>query len=127
MSEIPAELKYAKSHEWVRLQGGVATVGITDHAQHELTDLVFVELPALGRVLKAGESCAVVDSVKTTSDIYAPVAGEVIAVNQEIVANPALVNAEPYQRGWFFQVRLSEPSGVEALLDTAAYRALIGS
>src|ERR1700758_3988182 len=100
MSEIPADLKYAKSHEWVRVSGGVATVGITDHAQHELTDVVFVELPAVGRKLKAGESCAVVESVKTASDIYAPAGGEVVAVNPELAAHPELVNTDPYGKGW---------------------------
>src|SRR5665811_2312423 len=93
MSNIPSDLKYAKSHEWARVGGGIATVGITDHAQHELTDVVFVELPALGRHLKAGEACAVVESVKTASDIYAPVSGEVMEVNVAATSNPALVNS----------------------------------
>src|ERR1700758_4797967 len=96
MSEIPADLKYAKSHEWVRVSGGVATVGITDHAQHELTDVVFVELPAVGRKVKAGEACAVVESVKTASDIYSPVSGEIVEANPAVVADPALVNSDPY-------------------------------
>src|SRR5690348_13597121 len=96
MANIPSDLKYAKSHEWVRVAGGVATVGITDHAQHELTDVVFVELPQLGRKLKAGEASAVVESVKTASDIYSPDGGEVTEVNQAIVDNPALVNSDPY-------------------------------
>ena len=85
MSNVPADLKYAKSHEWVRVAGGVATVGISDHAQHELTDIVFAEVPAIGRKLKAGEACAVVESVKTASDIYSPVSGEVVEVNKAIV------------------------------------------
>ena len=89
-SKIPADLKYAKSHEWVRVTGDTATIGITDHAQHELTDVVFVELPAVGRKLKAGDACAVVESVKTASDIYTPMSGEVTAVNQTIVDQPAL-------------------------------------
>src|SRR5208282_3314209 len=96
MSEnVPVDLKYAKSHEWVRLQGETAAVGITDHAQRELTDVVFVELPALGRKVKAGEACAVVESVKTASDIYAPLSGEVVALNQELAKRPELVNTEP--------------------------------
>src|SRR4026207_2152257 len=95
-SKIPSDLKYAKSHEWVRVEGDLATVGITDHAQHELTDVVFVELPEVGRKVKAGESCAVVESVKTASDIYAPVSGEVTAVNKAVVDEPALVNSDPY-------------------------------
>jgi glycine cleavage system H protein len=125
MSNVPAGLRYAKSHEWVRIEGDTATVGITDHAQHELTDIVFVELPAVGRQLQTGSACAVVESVKTASDIYAPVGGEVIAANAEVVANPALVNADPYGDGWFFRVKLARPSEAEALLSADAYRAQI--
>lgn len=125
-SNIPPDLKYAKSHEWVRVAGDTATVGITDHAQHELTDVVFVELPVIGRKLKAGEACAVVESVKTASDIYSPVSGEVIAVNQAVVDQPALANTEPYSRGWFFQVKMSQASELNALLGAADYRAQIG-
>src|ERR1700709_2114273 len=99
MANVPSDLKYAKSHEWVRVAGDTATIGITDHAQHELTDVVFVELPAAGRALKAGEACAVVDSVKTASDIYAPVGGQVMEVNKAVVDNPALVNTDPYGAG----------------------------
>src|SRR6266581_1782646 len=108
-SKVPSELKYAKSHEWARIAGDTATIGITDHAQHELTDVVFVELPTVGRKLKAGEACAVVESVKTASDIYSPVSGEVVKVNQAVVDQPALVNSDPYGNGWFFQVKLSQP------------------
>src|SRR6516165_11483422 len=99
MSNVPSDLKYAKSHEWVRVSGDTATVGITDHAQHELTDIVFVELPAVGRKVKAGEACAVVESVKTASDIYSPVSGEIIEVNKAVADNPALVNTEPHAGG----------------------------
>src|SRR5205823_8691388 len=99
-SKVPEDLKYAKSHEWVRVAGDIATVGISDHAQHELTDVVFVELPAVGRKIKAGEACAVVESVKTASDIYSPVSGEVVAANQAAVDQPALVNTDPYGNGW---------------------------
>src|SRR4051794_18594276 len=95
-SKVPSDLRYAKTHEWVRVAGEYATVGITDHAQHELTDIVFVELPAQGRKIKSGESCAVVESVKTASDIYSPVSGEIAAINDVVVANPALVNSDPY-------------------------------
>ncbi len=126
MSNVPADLRYAKSHEWVRVEGDTATVGITDHAQHELTDVVFVELPALGRQVKASEACAVVESVKTASDIYAPVSGEVVAVNDTAVTNPALVNSDPFGEGWFFKLKLSKPAEVAALLNAAAYRAQIG-
>src|SRR5947207_2291959 len=101
MANVPSDLKYAKSHEWVRVTGDVATVGISDHAQHELTDVVFVELPAMGRKIKAGEACAVVESVKTASDIYSPVSGEVVKTNQGVVDQPALVNSDPYGAGWF--------------------------
>src|SRR5436305_5772057 len=112
MSNIPDDLKYAKSHEWVRVSGIVATVGITDHAQHELTDVVFVELPEVGRKVKAGEACAVVESVKTASDIYSPVSGEVTEVNKTVVDNPALVNTDPYAGGWFYKIKLSNPPEV---------------
>lgn len=127
MSNIPADLKYAKSHEWARVSGTEATVGITDHAQHELTDVVFVELPAVGRKLKAGEACAVVESVKTASDIYSPVSGEVTAVNEAVVANPALVNTEPYAGGWFFKVKLDNAAEARQLLSPEAYGSQVGS
>ena len=126
MANIPSDLKYAKSHEWVRVAGGVATVGITDHAQHELTDVVFVELPQLGRQLKPSEASAVVESVKTASDIYSPAGGEVTEVNQAIVDNPALVNSDPYGAGWFYKIKLSNPSDVNGLLTPEQYRAQIG-
>src|SRR5258706_6982406 len=119
-SKIPADLKYAKSHEWVRVAGDVATIGITDHAQHELTDVVLVDRPAVGRKVKAGEACAVVESVKTASDIYSPVSGEVIEVNQPVADGPALVNTEPYAGGWFFKIRLGNPSELNGLLSPEA-------
>lgn len=125
-SKVPSDLKYAKSHEWVRLNGDVATVGITDHAQHELTDVVFVELPPVGRKLKAGEACAVVESVKTASDIYSPVSGEVVAVNQKVVDTPALVNDKPFDDGWFFQVKVSDATELASLLSPADYSKQIG-
>jgi glycine cleavage system H protein len=126
MSQVPPELKFAKSHEWVRLNGATAEVGITDHAQHELTDVVFVELPAVGRLLKAGEACAVVESVKTASDIYAPVSGKVSEVNPALSENPALVNSDAYGQGWFFKVELTDPAELSALLDAEGYRAQVG-
>jgi glycine cleavage system H protein len=125
-SKVPADLKYAKSHEWVRLTGDVAVVGITDHAQHELTDVVFVELPAVGRKVKAGEACAVVESVKTASDIYSPVSGEVVEANKAVVDNPAVVNTDPYGAGWFYKVRPSAPTEVSNLLSAADYAKQIG-
>jgi glycine cleavage system H protein len=126
MSQILPELKYAKSHEWVRLEGATVTIGITDHAQHELTDVVFVELPTVGRALKAGEACAVVESVKTASDIYAPVSGQVTEVNALLGDNPGLVNSDPYGAGWFFKVSLTDPSELAQLADDAGYRAQVG-
>ncbi len=126
MSNVPDNLRYARSHEWVLLADGVATVGISDHAQHELTDVVFVELPAVGRKVKSGESCAVVESVKTASDIYAPLGGEVIEVNHDLPGNPALVNTAPFGDGWFFKLKVSAPGDYEGLLSSAEYRAQIG-
>lgn len=126
MANIPAELKYTKSHEWVRVADSVATIGITDHAQHELTDVVFVELPAVGRKVKAGEACAVVESVKTASDIYSPVSGEITEVNRAVVDNPALVNSEPYGGGWFFKLKLANPGEVNSLSSAEQYQSQIG-
>jgi len=127
MSNVPADLKYAKSHEWVRVSGDTATVGITDHAQHELTDVVFVELPEPGRKLKAGDACAVVESVKTASDIYAPVSGEVIEINKPVVDDPALVNREPFAGGWFFKVKLADAGELNALMTPEGYQAQISA
>lgn len=125
-SKVPADLKYAKSHEWLRVSGDTATVGITDHAQAELTDIVFVELPAVGRQVKAGEACAVVESVKTASDIYAPASGVVVEVNQPVTDNPALTNSDPYGAGWFFKLKLAAPAETDALLAPADYAKQIG-
>ena len=126
MSNVPSDLKYAKSHEWVRAGGGTATVGITDHAQHELTDIVFVELPAVGRRVKAGEACAVVESVKTASDIYSPVSGEIIEVNKAVVDDPALVNKEAHGGGWFYKIKLSNAAELNSLLSPEEYKKQIG-
>jgi glycine cleavage system H protein len=126
MSNIPSDLKYAKSHEWVRVSGDTATIGISDHAQAELTDIVFVELPATGRQVKAGEACAVVESVKTASDIYSPVSGEITEVNKAAVDNPSLVNSEPTAGGWFFKIKLSNPAELNALLSPEDYQKQIG-
>lgn len=120
-SQVPADLKYAKSHEWTRLSADVATVGITDHAQHELTDIVFVELPAVGRTVKAGEACAVVESVKTASDIYSPVSGTIVEINPAVVQDPALVNSAPYTGGWFFKLKLANPAEVSSLMGAPEY------
>lgn len=123
---VPTDLKYTESHEWVRSEAdGNLAVGITDHAQKALGDLVFIEHPAVGRTLKAGEVCAVVESVKAASDIYAPVAGVVVAANDEIASAPEKVNADPYG-SWFFKLKPSDPAAVEKLLDAAAYAKLAG-
>jgi glycine cleavage system H protein len=127
MSNVPADLKYAKSHEWVRASGETAVVGITDHAQHELTDIVFVELPDVGRKVKTGEPCAVVESVKTASDIYSPVSGEILEVNKAIVDNPALVNSDPHGGGWFFKIKLANAGELASLLTPDQYSAQIQS
>src|SRR5437660_11848657 len=126
MTNVPSDLRYARTHEWVRVSGDAATIGITDHAQHELTDVVFVELPAVGKKVKVGEACAVVESVKTASDIYSPVSGEVTEINKAVVDNPALVNSEPYSGGWFYKIKLSNPAEVNALLNPEQYGAQIG-
>jgi glycine cleavage system H protein len=121
----PTDLRYATSHEWVRLEGDIATVGISDHAQEELTDVVFVELPALGRSVDVGDPTAVVESVKAASDIYAPIAGEVVEVNPQVENDPSLVNTDPYGKGWIFKLKVKSPADVETLLDSAAYEAHI--
>ncbi len=126
MANVPLDLRYTKSHEWVRLSGDVATVGITDHAQHELTDVVYVELPAPGRQVKAGAACAVVESVKTASDLYSPLSGEIIEVNRAVAENPALVNTEPYAGGWIWKIKVSRPEELNTLLSAEQYLGLIG-
>lgn len=122
----PAELRYATSHEWARLEGDIATVGISDHAQAELTDVVFVELPALGRSVDVGDPTAVVESVKAASDIYAPVSGEIVEVNPLVEADPSLVNTDPYGKGWIFKLKVKDAAQVSNLLDASSYGALIG-
>ncbi|MGL1813620.1 UNVERIFIED_CONTAM: glycine cleavage system protein GcvH [Serratia marcescens] len=126
MSNVPTELKYASSHEWVRAEGnGVYTVGITEHAQELLGDMVFVDLPEVGRTVAAGEDCAVAESVKAASDIYAPISGEIVAVNGELESSPELVNSEPYGDGFLFQIKASNEGELANLLDAAAYQASI--
>lgn len=125
MSNIPEDLKYAKSHEWVRLDGDVATIGITDFAQSELGDVVYVDLPEVGRVLQVGESFGSVESVKTVSDVYAPIAGEVIAVNTALGARSELINSAPYGEGYLLQLRISDSAPLGDLLDASGYAATI--
>lgn len=127
MTKIPENLKYTKTHEWVRADGDIAVVGITDHAQHELSDIVYVELPALGRKVKAGEPCAVVESHKTAADIYSPVSGEIIEVNAGLQQNLGLINSDPYGEAWLFKVKLSDPAELNNLLSPADYAKLIGN
>ena len=126
MSETPAELKYSKEHEWVRQEGDdVVTIGITDHAQGQLGDLVFVELPEMGGALESGAECAVVESVKAASDIYTPLSCEVIAINDELAETPENINYEPYGNGWIFKIKLSDSSELEGLMDSDAYSAFV--
>jgi len=124
---VPDNLRYAESHEWILVEGDTGTVGITDHAQAELTDIVFAEPPAIGKPVKAGEVAAVVESVKAASDIYSPVSGEVTGRNEAVEKDPALLNTDPFGAGWIYKVRLSNPAELEALKDPAAYRAQIGA
>jgi len=119
MSKIPDHLLYRESHEWYDSSSGA--VGITDHAQHELTDVVFVELPKVGAKIKAGEQVAVVESVKAASDIYAPVSGEIIAVNDELTEDPSIINNDPYGEGWIYEIKASNDSEKKALMDAASY------
>ncbi|KAB2310113.1 glycine cleavage system protein GcvH [Betaproteobacteria bacterium SCN2] len=124
---IPADLKYTKSHEWVKVEAdGTVSVGITHHAQDLLGDMVFVENPAVGRKLNAGEECAVVESVKAASDVYAPLAGEVVAANDEVESSPEKINQDAYG-AWMFKIRPASPADVNALLDAAAYEAHVAS
>jgi glycine cleavage system H protein len=127
MSHVPPDLKYTKTHEWIRTRSdGTVEVGITDHAQHALGDLVFVEVPQAGRTLNAGEPCAVVESVKAASDVYSPVAGEVTAGNPELAATPELINTDPYGSGWLMRVK---PAGAatNALMSSADYEAMLAA
>lgn len=118
-------VKYTKDHEWVRVEGDVGTIGISNFAQGQLGDVVFVELPEAGRVLEQGKEAAVVESVKAASDVYCPVSGTVIEANQALVDDPSLANTAPESDGWFFKVTLSDPSQLDALMDEAAYAAFV--
>lgn len=123
---VPDNLRYTSDHEWVLLEGDVAKVGITDHAQEELTDVVFVELPDEGRSCDAEDPVAVVESVKAASDIYAPIAGEIVEGNAGLEADPSLANTDPYGGGWIFKIRVSDTTAVEALMSPDDYKALLG-
>lgn len=121
MSETPDNLKYSESHEWVQVDDGVATIGISDHAQDALGDLVFVEVPEVGATFDAGDAAAVVESVKAASDVYAPVSGEVIAVNEALEDAPELINDEPYGEGWIMRIRMTDDGELDDLMDADAY------
>lgn len=120
-----SDTKFSKDHEWVRLEGGIATVGITDHAQNALGDVVFVDLPEVGREVTAGESIAVVESVKAASDVYAPIGGRIVEVNAALGDNPGTINAAPTTDGWFFRIEATDVGEVAALMDEAAYAAYV--
>jgi glycine cleavage system H protein len=124
---IPKELKYTKEHEWVKVEGKVATIGITEHAQHELGDIVFVEMPAIGQAVTQMKEFGVVESVKTVSNLYAPVSGTVDAINEELSDKPELINKDPYGKGWIIKVTLSDPGEVKKLLSAEAYEKIIKS
>jgi glycine cleavage system H protein len=127
MSNIPADLRYAKSHEWVKSESdGTVTVGITDYAQNSLGDITYVQVPKVGAKLNAGESFGVVESVKAASDVYAPIAGTVVAVNTALDGAPETVNRAPYTDGWMLKLKPSDPAAIKALMDAAAYGKLVG-
>lgn len=127
MSNLPPDLRYAKSHEWLKLEGdGTATIGITDYAQNSLGDITYVQAPKVGAVLRAGEPFGVVESVKAASDLYAPVAATVLAVNAALDTAPETVNRAPYTDGWMIKVRLADPAAAAGLLDAVAYGQLLG-
>jgi glycine cleavage system H protein len=126
MSNIPADLKYVTSHEWIKLQAdGTLLIGITDHAQGALGDLVFVDVPKVGRVMAAHEACAVVESVKAASDVYAPIAGEVIEINDALAGAPELLNSDPYGAGWMWKMKPANPADIDTLLDAAGYAKIL--
>ncbi len=126
MANVPANLKYSNDHEWCRVEGDVAVIGITDFAQSELGDIVFVDVPTVGETLAAGEIFGSIEAVKTVSDAFLPVGGEVIEFNEAVEADASLINRDAYGEGWIVKVRMSNPAEVDALLDAAAYEALIG-
>jgi glycine cleavage system H protein len=127
MSNTPSDLKYASSHEWARLDGDVVTVGITDHAQEALGDLVYVELPEVGETVAAGDEAGVVESVKAASDIYAPVSGEVIAVNEALGDTPEIINTDPYNEGWIYKIRVTDVSELDNLMSGEEYDAQVAA
>ena len=126
MANVPANLKYSNDHEWLRVEGDVAVIGITDYAQSQLGDIVFVDVPTLDETIEANEVFGSIEAVKTVSDAFTPVSGEVIEFNEAVEADPSLVNKDPYGEGWLVKIKMSNPAEVDGLLDAAAYEALIG-
>jgi glycine cleavage system H protein len=124
MANFPSDLKYAKSHEWLKLDGDIATIGITDFAQGELSDIVYVEITALGKTIKRDEPLGTIEAVKAVSDLYSPVSGQVIAANESLKDSPANVNKDPYGEGWMAKIKITDPSELKNLLDSAAYAEL---
>ena len=124
MANIPTDLKYAKTHEWLRLEGDIATIGITDFAQGELSDIVYVEITAVGKTIKRDEPIGTIEAVKAVSDLYSPVSGQVISANDSLKDSPATVNKDPYGEGWMAKIRVSDPTELANLLDAAAYAEL---
>ncbi|MES2661869.1 MAG: glycine cleavage system protein GcvH [Pseudomonadota bacterium] len=123
MSDVPNDLRYLSTHEWIRIdENDIGTVGISDHAQQALGDLVFAEVPEIGTVVSAGDETGVVESVKAASDIYAPVSGEIVAINEDLADAPEMINQDPYGDGWIYQIRLSDPEEVDALMTAADYK-----
>ena len=125
MSEVREGLRYSKDHEWVKVDDGKAKVGISDHAQHQLTDLAFIQLPTVGQNVKAGEVLGIVESVKNTADVYSPVSGEVVEVNSPLEDDPQVINKSPYDQGWIAVIRMEDPNEAMSLMDSATYRKFI--
>lgn len=121
MDNIPENLLYSSDHEWIEVNGDIAVVGISDHAQAELSDVVFVDLPEVGDTFSAGDSVAVVESVKAASDVYTPLSGEILEVNEELEADPSLVNSDPYSAGWLYKIRIDVPSELDDLMNASSY------
>ena len=123
---VPADRKYTQEHEWVMVDAGNGTVGVTEFAAHELGDIVFVELPSVGSTFKQGDTVGTIESVKAVADLYLPVSGEIVAVNDAVAASPELLNSDPFGQGWLVKVKLAQPAELDALLDAAAYGELLG-
>ena len=124
---IPVNLRYTKDHEWIKAEGNTAFVGISDHAQHELGDIVFIEVETAGETLGKGEAFGTIEAVKTVSDMYMPVGGEVLEFNEALTTNPEILNQDPYEKGWVIKIKITDPSEIDELLDAAGYAALIGA